>query len=233
MTFRNATYRVLKGLFLRGNIPVNGPLWFLLSLFGVRFMSNLFLPNKVDKYYWAKIVIIVLIGYLISYLSYLWSHRLLPLWIANSSAGLVFFTLGYAIRDYEDKLWIIIPSVIIYLLCCLLGFPIVDMYSNNLSSGSYFLWIPVAFICIIAINGICRYASRYIRIKPIEIVGRNAMPIFLSHMLICSLVEFCLKYFKLKCIYSYSLYVIIGFYAVFLPIICCLYNNRRKLCENS
>ncbi len=36
LTLRSATYSIARGLFLTGKVPINEPLWFLLTLFGVR-----------------------------------------------------------------------------------------------------------------------------------------------------------------------------------------------------
>jgi fucose 4-O-acetylase-like acetyltransferase len=79
LTLRNTTYSIVRGLFLTGKVPINTPLWFLLTLFGVRFVANKILPERGDRYTWLKIVSVVLIGYAISYLAYRFNHRFLEL----------------------------------------------------------------------------------------------------------------------------------------------------------
>ena len=99
LTLRNTTYLVIRRLFMTGAPPLNTPLWFLLTLFGVRFVANIALPERGDKFGILKFVGIVLFGYTISYLAYRFNHRLLPYWVANGAAGLSFFALGYAVRN--------------------------------------------------------------------------------------------------------------------------------------
>jgi fucose 4-O-acetylase-like acetyltransferase len=69
LTLRGCTYSVLRQFFLRGNVPINSPCWFLLTLFGVRFVANKLLPDKNDKYAWLRIVGVVTLCYVISYLA--------------------------------------------------------------------------------------------------------------------------------------------------------------------
>lgn len=132
--------------------------------------------------------IIVLAGYVISYLAYRFNHRLLPYWIANGAAGLSFFALGYAMRELETQWWLIVPCAIVYVLGGIFGFPIVDMWPNDVVAGNYLLWIPVAFCCIVTFNAVCRIISQYIRIKPIEWVGQNAISIYVIHALIITMI---------------------------------------------
>lgn len=188
ITLRACTYSTIRELFLRGYIVGNLPLWFLLTLFGVRFVANKILPDREDKYAWIKMATIVLTGYVISYLAYRFNHRLLPYWIANGAAGLSFFALGYAMRELETKWWLIVPCAIVYVLGGIFGFPIVDMWPNDVVAGNYLLWIPVAFCCIVTFNAVCRIISQYIRIKPIEWVGSNAISIYVIHALIITMI---------------------------------------------
>lgn len=222
LTLRACTYSTIRALFLRGYIVGNLPLWFLLTLFGVRMVADKLLPNKEDKYAWLKITSIVLGGYIVSYLAYRYNHRLLPYWIANGAAGLSFFALGYAMRDLETKWWLIVPCAVVYILGCIFGFPIVDMWPNEVITGNYLLWIPVAFCCIVAFNAVCRWITSVARVKPIEWVGQNAMTIYVVHILIVLLfIEFVLRrlYISIPAIGVIGL--IITTYAVLLPL-CCL-----------
>jgi surface polysaccharide O-acyltransferase-like enzyme len=199
LTLRGCTYSVVRGLFLRGHIPINGPCWFLLTLFGVRFVANIALPERGDKYIVLKILSVVVVGYIISFLAYRFNHRLLPYWVANGAAGLSFFALGYTFRDVEDKWWLIVIGAIVYTVGCVYGFPIVEMWPNDLVRGSYLLWIPIAFLCILFFNVVCQKLYDYIRIKPVEWIGKNAMKIYVSHMLVVSTItDGLLLYFNIK-----------------------------------
>lgn len=195
LTLRNTTYLVIRRLFMAGATPLNSPLWFLLTLFGVRFVANIALPERGDKFGILKFVGIVLFGYTVSYLAYRFNHRLLPYWVANGAAGLSFFALGYAMRDWEQKWWLFLLCMVVYVTGCIHGFPMVDMWPNKLLNGHYLLWVPVAFCCIVFFNTICCHLYKVIRIKPLEWVGKNAMLIYLSHMLIIQMILAVITYF--------------------------------------
>ena len=220
ITIRNATYSVIRGLFLTGKVPINTPLWFLLTLFGVRMVANRFLPERDDKYASWKIISMVAIGYVISYLAYRFNHRLLPYWVANGAAGLSFFTLGYALRDWEQKWWLIALSVLVYIVGCVWGFPVVDMWPNKLVAGQYLLWIPVSLCCIITFNAVCRWITCLIQVKQMEWVGKNAMTIYVVHCMVYVTVSTIFEYYDVQIATGWLFGVILLAYALILPIVC-------------
>jgi fucose 4-O-acetylase-like acetyltransferase len=228
LTLRRATYSILRGLFLRGQVPINGPLWFLLSLFGVRMVANWLLPKRDEQFAWLRIIAVVLIGYVVSYLAYRFDHRLLPYWVANGASGLSFFALGYAMRDWEAKWWVVVPCMIVYIVGCVVGFPIVGMWCNTLFNGNYLLTIPIAFCCIVFFNAVCRFVCQYIHLKPIEWVGKNALTFYVVHGLI---------YVTLRQIFINSdaqisslklLGIILLTYAIILPLFVVIINKFKK-----
>lgn len=225
MTLRNATYSVIRGLFLTGKIPINTPLWFLLTLFSVRFLANLFLPERGDKNAVWKILSILAIGYVISFLAFRFNHRLMPYWVANGAAGLSFFALGYALRDWEQKLWIILPSIVVYMVGCIWGFPTVDMWPNELLAGHYLLWVPVSLCCIVVFNAVCRWLVGFVQIKPIEWVGKNAMTIYVVHYVLLVSVTTLLEHYVVQIVASGLFCIILLAYALILPV-CCWINLR-------
>ena len=220
LTLRSATYSIVRGLVLTGKVPLNEPLWFLLTLFGVRLMANLTLPERDEKYYIAKILILALMGYIVACLAYRFNHRLLPYWVANGAAGFSFFVFGYSLKEHENKWWLIIPCLVVYIVCCFIGFPMVDMMFNKLIAGNYLLWLPVALCGIVTFNTICRFTCKYISIRPLEIVGQNAMTIYVTHILIVLTLQFIITYFELTSLYSYTLWLYLAGYAIFLPLLC-------------
>ncbi len=220
LTLRGSTYSIIRGLFLTGKIPINDPLWFLLTLFGVRLIANWALPEYDKKWRWIRITGIIVIGYLVSYACYRWNHALLPYWVANGAAGLAFFSLGYLLRDYESKWWLFIPCIFVFLICCFIGFPMVNMMFNKLIAGIYLLWIPVALCGIITFNTLCKGISRYVRIKPLELAGQRAMTIYVTHILILLTCTFVVDYFGIKQCDPFILWIILGAYIVFLPVLC-------------
>ena len=226
LTFRSATYSVVRALFLRGFIPINCPLWFLLTLFGVRFVANQLLPKRDDNNVCLKIVALVLTSYVVSYLTFRFNHRLLPYWIANGTSGLCFFMLGYALRDWEKKWWVILTSVSICLVSYIIDCPaIVDMFNNSLLLGKYLLWIPISLSCIISFNFICRVFNKHARVRIIENIGCNAMTILVTHCLIYATISQILSHLTINLPYLIVLGIIVFSYIIILPI-CCFLKNK-------
>ena len=71
----------------------------------------------------------------------------------------------------------------------------VDMLWCKLLNGSFWLWMPVAICGIVVFDGLCRLIMGiYTKIEQhvstltgkslMEAIGRNAMPIYVSHVLI-------------------------------------------------
>ena len=231
-TLRQITYRVLKTFFLEGYIQLNAPLWFLFTLFGVRQIANMILPKQDSKYYWIQCIAIILFGYIVSYAAYRYNHRLLPQWVANGSAGLAFFTMGYCLQKYETKWWLVIPCILGYVSCYIWGFSVVGMKQNILTTGIYLLNMPTCLCGIIVFNMLCRLISKYIPFisRFFEHVGIYAMIIYVSHGLLYRPIWYILKDFELTSLMPYALWIILASYAIFLPLFCVLSNrlNRKK-----
>lgn len=228
ITLRGCTYSILRHLFLCGEIPINGPLWFLLTLFGVRFVANKILPERGDKCAVWKVLAVVTIGYVTSYLAYRYNHHLLPYWMANGAAGLVFFALGYAMRGCDTKWWIIVPCCIVYLMCCIQGFTTVDMLFNKLLSGIYEIWIPLSLCGIIVYNALCNLLYKYVQLGIIEYIGRHAMLIYVTHFIIAKWVIFVLNVLDLQIQSALLVLMVLLAYVLFIPII----NYILKLFKN-
>ena len=231
-TLRQLTYRVLKTFILEGNIKLNTPLWFLFTLFGVRQIANILLPKNDSKFYWIQCIAIILLGYIVSYAAYRYNHRLLPEWVANGSTGLAFFTMGYCLKKYETKWWLLIPGLIVYAACCIYEFPVVSMKSNFLHSGKYLLYMPTCLCGIVVFNMVCRLISKYIPFlsRPFEYIGIYAMIIYVSHGLLYRPIYNILYDFELTSLMPYSLWIILASYVIFLPLFCVLSDriNRKK-----
>lgn len=203
-TLRSMTYSVVRHIFLTGEAPCNGALWFLLTLFGVHVLANGLLPEEQNGRDWrfhCRCGLVVLVGYLVSLMAYRYDFDLLPRWVGNGAAGLAFYTTGYWLSRYESKWWLLIPCGLVYLYCCFFGFPMVDMLWRKLLNGSFWFWVPVAFCGIIVFDGLCRAIMHlYAMIEEhvpvltnrsiLEAIGRNAMPIYVSHVLLLETYSF-------------------------------------------
>jgi surface polysaccharide O-acyltransferase-like enzyme len=154
---------------------------------------------------------------------------LLPYWIANGVSGLSFFVLGYAMRDSETKWWLIVPCVLVYSTGCIAGFPIVDMWSNDLDSGNYFLWIPVALCCIVVFNAVCLFIYQYFQIKLIEMVGQNAMIIYVTYCLIYQTIRSISDFFDIQTSDVGMFSIILVAYVLILPLCVKLSHKSRTV----
>ena len=155
-SLRNALLAPTKDFFFNGFIPKNDPLWFLITLVGVRFVANLILPSKEDTYRHVRCLVIFIVSALAAYGASKYRNPHMPLWVGNGLAGLAFFTLGYWLTEYEHKLWLVIPCVVGYLLGCIFGQNTVNMLLNLLMTGHYLLWFPASLCGIVAFNYLVR-----------------------------------------------------------------------------
>lgn len=223
ITLRKATYSVLRGFFLNGHIELNTPLWFLFTLFLVRQVANILLPQGTDRYYWTKCVSIIFIGQLVAFGCYCRDFRLMPLWVANGSAGLAYFTLGYCLSKYEMKWWLFVPCVLGYTACCIWGFPSVGMRANECTSAiTYLLSLPGGIAGIVTFNVLCRYISKFLHYLslPLEYIGKYAMIIYVSHGILYRSIPRILTSFDLTSLMPYTLWLTLGSYILFLPAFC-------------
>ena len=162
LTLHDALYTPTRRFFFYGFIAINSPLWFLITLIGVRFVANILLPQNDDQYKHYKYAAIVLCGALIAFGCHVYDNPLVPLWVANGAAGLAFFTIGYWLHNYERCTWLLIPCVLGYIISCILGWNSVCMHTNELLDGYYLLWFPSALCGIICFNAVCGYLCEWI-----------------------------------------------------------------------
>ena len=171
-----------------------------------------------------------------------WVHKYnnsnLPLWVANGATGLVFFTLGYWLHDHENQKWFVIPCVIGYACNCILGWNSVCMHTNELLDGYYLLWFPSALCGIIYFNAVCRYLCEWIgkitpphysRVRTLEAIGKNAMPIYVTHSFVRFPIQTILVVSNFSLSWQWVLAIICIGYALVLPIVCVLWNKISKI----
>lgn len=229
LTWKNSTIYMASAFLKSGSIPLNLPLWFLLTLFVVRFIANICLPDMESIRERWKLLIIFFVCYVVTIVINSWHYRMLPEWIANSASGLVFFTFGYGLKKYEQKKWLFFPCLLVYLICGYVGYPIVDMHSNSLLAGYYWAWIPVAICSIVAFNSVCSIVCEFLKFKILSWIGRHSMQIFVSHFLILCTIDFVIRYFELVQFRPYSFWMMIGAYLLILPICCVCINSCGKI----
>lgn len=225
LTFRNVVYIVIRRFVFGGSIELNHPLWFLFTLFVIKQVANILLPNEDDEYYWLKCITVIFISYTIGFGLYCLKCRFIPIWIANGSTGLTYFTLGYCMSKHETKWWLFVPCIMVFIASWFLNFPSIDLHLNRCGSASiYLMSLPSAFAGIVSFNLLCRLVSIYLNYLslPFEYVGKYAMIIYVSHGLLYGSIPWIIDSLDYRISHTCALWIILGSYIIFLPLFCYL-----------
>lgn len=136
LTLRNVFYIPVRRFVFSGTIPMNAPLWFLLSLFIVR--AVFYNSNKKN----IHPIIVFIFGIALGLVCFLANCRFIPWWVQNGASGIAFFSMGVWFSRIEKsegtKRWrsmLVILSVFTFITFCIIGYPSVGM-SYNLSFAS-------------------------------------------------------------------------------------------------
>ena len=168
----------LKELFFDGSVYGNKPLWFLFSFFVVQVIFSIVENNL--KYP----MLIIIPAVIFVYILYLHDNPL-PRYFGNISSGLVFYTLGYVLRNIQFMSFVSVTSIVIYLLFAVFGITFVDMFPNTLEQGIYLLWFIFAIAGCITFNSI--FEKIPYKFKFFSWVGKNSMILYLTHFMMIRL----------------------------------------------
>lgn len=172
----------IKAALFENLVRCNGHLWFLLTLFCVINIANHLIKN-VDPIF--TIIIGIIIGYIINLLH----SEYIPDIMANTATGLCFFSMGYMLQGKESNRWIVGGAIVGYIIAIiLLHSPFVDMRLNyccysDRTGYDYLLWFPASFCGIVTLNNVCKWLLSIYKFPILQSIGRNAMIIFIVHMM--------------------------------------------------
>lgn len=165
----------IKSFLYYGSIPINGPLWFLLTLFMVRLIAKPIVESKSSVFIIGVSLFCFLTGLVFN------SYNITePNYLLNVVTGTAFFLLGYMFRDIQYMRFIGIVAAVSYVLLEMFAFSSVEMRHNLLESGSYPVWPIVCLSGIILSNNI----SKILHPKNSNIfvvAGRNSMTLLVWH----------------------------------------------------
>lgn len=223
MDAQHLVFEPWEKLSIYGYLPIDVPVWFILSLFFVRLIADGLLRIRIHPLVWS------LIGVLLAYLWYLNRDLGLPVYLANIPMGLAFFMMGYSLKELETNHYVIGISLIVYIACLIWGFPIIGLHRNILLNGPFLLWPVSSYFCIVLFNFLCRKVCELIckwniRFSFFRTTGRHAMDILITHGLIYMSV---LHYSKLSPVPT--LMIILASYALILPILIWVMNRKSRL----
>lgn len=197
LTIRNCLLSPILLFVRHGNISGNGALWFLLSLFLVRQIGNFIVNSFKGK---NVLLIFSFLCFAVAFFLYTYGWYNHSWWFGNLFSGLCFFLLGYWLKDKEQNRQLFLVSTVFYILVVVAafsgiidGFPNLYMHANKMTSGSYWLFYPMALAGIIMTNNLFRIFCKTTRFRVLEYIGHNSMNFYITHWILFVLVTFIAK----------------------------------------
>ena len=215
-----------------GNIKGNDPLWFLLCIFIVREIFNFFVNKS------ANVLVIAIVSYFIGFLLSCMGLQNYTWWFGNWFTGLCFFSLGYVLKNYDDKGISFLLAIFVILLFGvgelfdIMQTPLLYTHANKMTRGNYLLYLPWALACVVFTNNFFRYTERFFRYRILDFIGTNALTIYVWHWVLFTVVIFLTKdVFGIESARIH--WVILAVSALtFLPLICYISKlNKKKTSE--
>ena len=165
-----------------GTVSTNPPLWFLFTLFLVKCIDSILKGNVL-----LLLAIFMTLGYLGA------RFELLPYWVFNTCIGLFYYEVGKFCKkrtfSHKHGIFLLIGFIPLIIIT---GYPVVDVWKNELYNGCYFMWfIYMALLSIFVTELSSLYNS------PILILnwaGRNALIIFATHWIVLSSLKTIISY---------------------------------------
>lgn len=213
----------IKSFFIIGNNVGNLPLWFLLALFGVLISYN-FLYKKIHPV--IIMLLSLLCGTIISNL-----NINIPFYFSNIFIGMAFYAAGNLMSKWQYKKNIRFVCIIIYILSVSLFPQFVDLRTNTLISGNYFLWFFIGCASCVAFNNIFKSIENIVPNFMVEI-GKDSIIYYTIHWLIISYSTLIFNHFLNVKERWYMFLIILLSNIILLPICATLLkkNNNAKFC---
>lgn len=169
----------IKDFVLTGSIEGNLPLWFLSSLFVVKLFFAILRKREINMFF------ILLVSCLLAFVQHIVNNPL-PIYFGNICSGLFFYATGVFImkNNYQNNSRVFAISVVIFCVMAFLGNPAVVMRTNELLDGAYLLWLVYSIAGCIFINKLMSFIPCR---NLLEWIGKNSMPIYLTHWIVIEL----------------------------------------------
>ena len=184
------TWHPIKSVLVAGASGGNAPLWFLITLFLVRILA------KFGSNFNVKICLLG--GGVALLLNVTDFHK--PFWFANTMSGIFFFVCGYVMKNLQYNKKFFVATIILYVAAMV--FPShVDMNRNELSCGSYFLWLVFSIGGCVVFDNVFGYVENKFCLpiqKFFESIGKNSMFYYCTHWIVLQVVSIILLQFKIK-----------------------------------
>lgn len=210
---------------LTGAPECNVALWYLLTLFFVRILYNKIAifgitPLTIYTIFTAIVIVLFVLN------TNIFFHNF-PLYIFNTLTGLSFYAGGAVLKNAQYNKYLLMCTILMYILLMLIDFSFVDMFNNELVVGSFLIWLISSLMGCIIINNIFKGLNNITSFKILSYIGRNSMTFYAAHLLIfCFLSRTVFKVISTE--YSYmKLFVAIFVCAISLPLLNILLHSRK------
>lgn len=223
-TYSSCVAEPLQTFYIFGYIPINVPIWFLLSLFAAKLVSRLLLAIRLHP------ILIMILGFGTAFALFLWNNPAVPVYCANIPMGIGFMMLGYMLGKYEHKLWLVLLCAASFVLMLIFATPVVGLHRNVLLKGYYLLWPLFGYTGSVTMDWICRLVRGLLdgigltKFRPISFLGERALLLLATHALIYMPVIHYANHIHLSPLMLFllieALYLII-----LIPLVC---TRRRK-----
>lgn len=173
---------MVKNIAALGGAFCNSPLWFLLVLFLIRQVHNLFQSISQHKrlFLWCELIVSFVMAMIMSLLNI---DR--PLWVPNVLLGLSYFAIGTMLKGNFDELSQ--KKIVIVISFMLYGLSFITLGNTNFEGNTadggvlgYMLWCFFSIAGIILYSGIFRLFT-WLNVKPLLLLGVSSMTFFVAH----------------------------------------------------
>jgi len=179
-----------------------------------------------SKYKKVLSIITIVLGVIINFIVYKYNVRF-PFWTDVSFYGLLFYCLGYVLKNYKFQIYHAVCSVVIYVVSMILNFKFFDKFMLNnrcdllyLKLGNPFIYV-VSSIC--AIIFVMYFSKKINTCKIIELFGKNTLVIMGIHIIILQIITKIVMAFSLN---NYVNIILIFVLTSVLSLVCSEVINR-------
>lgn len=195
-----------KTLLLSGIFEGNIALWFLLSLFLVRWVYPVLLKFLKNWHIIALSGLLTIV--LLELKQYIHITYTYPEYFYNSLVGLFFYALGVEMRENQYNNKVLAVSALLFVALSIHMPSRVSFYHTKLIEGNALLWIISSSAGIFLFNGIANRISNYANIpcRVLTYIGKNSMIFFVSHFIVGNVFYIVLAYMNLLPVNSWLLF---------------------------
>lgn len=176
----------IKAFLLSGSFPGNLPLWFLGTLFVVRTLFGLLVNRKYTDFVLAASLVAL---YLIKYedLFHIREYMNYPYYIYNIFLGLIFYWIGYRLKNMQYCPYVALIGIAILLLVFVV--PSFCDFRSSKVQGNFLLFVLSATIACIVVNNLFQILCKRIKFRLLSHIGKQSMFYFCTHWIFLIIIK--------------------------------------------